>query len=392
MINVSLIWFGKSGWRFLQVLLHRQLTKWDIKINMICDSNFDRLKKLNNLWLKTCSNIDEIFNSWDSEIFIISTNEDSHFDIISKIKAKSKKYKKIIVEKLLVENFEQASQLLNNFQNHEISINFVERHSTIIKQVKKWIYQKDLYVSRASFKWGKYRLHDSRPTVWVLSEISHPLDLIIMLSDTPNNTPFNVINGSYIYSDYSNTSTPLLDTLDININFDNGLNINGGGSFLWDSRERKIILFLSNNNNIVQYMAVLEFDKPHWDIDKCIIYDVWSCNWGEREIIEKFEVKKDEIDPEILCISKIWNLIDENIKELKKWYKSNIIAHLEQWVYIQKIIEQLMIESKKSNFKTEIFGNTQKTQGKESTSDKILYEYIQWKDIKEKMIMWDEEF
>ncbi len=392
MISVSLIWFGKSGWRFLQVLLHRQHTKWDIKINAVCDSNPDRLSDLKKLWLKTFSNLNEMFDSWDSEIFIVSTNEDSHFDIISEIKKNSKKYKKIIVEKLLVENIEQAEQLLHIFQDHEISINFVERHSIIIEKFKKWIHENDVYISRASFKRGKYRLHDSRPTVGVLSEISHPLDLILMLSDTSTNTSFRIINWSYTYSDYSNVSKPLLDSIDININFDNGLNINGWWSFLWDSRERKIILFLSNKHKMVQFMVVLEFDKPHRDIDKCIIYDIWFNNWGERKVIKTFEVKKEQIEPEVLCVSKILNLITENIKEIKGWYKSNAIAHLEQWVYIQKIIEQLKTEAEKNNAKTEIFGNINKPQVKKSTSDKLLYEYLQWKDIKEKMVMRDEEF
>ncbi|MEI6117917.1 MAG: hypothetical protein WCP92_01340 [bacterium] len=95
---------------------------------------------------------------------------------------------------MLVENIEQAEQLLHIFQDHEISINFVERHSIIIEKFKKWIHENDVYISRASFKRGKYRLHDSRPTVGVLSEISHPLDLILMLSDTSTNTSFRIIN------------------------------------------------------------------------------------------------------------------------------------------------------------------------------------------------------
>ena len=223
MFTIGLIGFGSAGGRFLRTIIYRQSKVGDVKLLAVCDTNQKNFEMCKEIGVKTYSNVKEMLIAENYDIIIVTTNEDSHYQIICAINKYSKNCKRIIVEKPLVQQFEQAVSIQNMFDNEDISVHFVERYSPIIPKLMDWIYENNLKICRATFFWGKYRLHDMRPTIGVTSEISHPIDLILMLTNTPIGTPYKIHNGCYLFSDFSISGNRVLDTINVNMSFDTGL-------------------------------------------------------------------------------------------------------------------------------------------------------------------------
>lgn len=390
MYKVALIGFGRAGGRFLRALIYLQRNFGDLKLEAVCDCDKERLRKFKKYGIKSYTGIDQLLEVDDYDIFVVATNEDSHFDIISKIKEKSKKCKKILIEKLLVENIIQANKLKDVCSDSEISVHFVERNSIVVEKLKRWMNDKGVRISRASFFWGKYRLHDHRPTIGVVSEISHPLDLVLMLADINDNEKFKILQGSYISSDYSFFKTNLIDTISVKIKFGENLIVDGNSSFLWDRRERRIILFLSDNSQ-VKYMASIVFDSPQWDIDTCIISSV-GIDSGKKVQIKKIASRQEGVKSDVLCISKIVKFIQENIYELKTNKISNNLVHLSQGIYIQNIIDALEKDSLKNLTETRIFNAKVSCKERAGDCDAFIFSCLDGNLKKRNAINWDNEF
>lgn len=390
MYKVALIGFGRSGGRFLRALIYLQRNFGYLKLEAVCDYDKGRLRKLKKYGIKSYACIDRLLEKDDYDIFVVTTNEDSHFDILCKIKEKSKKCKKILIEKLLVENIIQANKLRDIYNEGDISVHFVERHSIVVEKLKKWMKDKGVMVSRASFFWGKYRLHDYRPTVGVVSEISHPLDLVLALADINHNEKFEILKGNYISSDYSFFKPKLIDTISVNIKFGENLIVDGNSSFLWDRRERRVILFLSDNNK-VRYMASIVFDTPQWDIDNCIISSV-GIDCGKKSQMKKITSQQKDVESDILCISKTVKFIQENINEIETGKISNNLVHLSQGVYIQKIIDALERDSLKNTIETRIFNAKVPHKERAHDCDPLIFAYLDGNLTNEDAVNWDKEF
>lgn len=186
---------GIAGSRFLRALVTRERKIGDIRVTAICDSDPTKLKTFNGSNVKIFTNARDMLTSGQYDVIILATNEVSHYDILCEIHKHPKKFKRLLVEKLLVETLKQANSIAEMFVDNDISIHFVERHSFVIQKLTTWLRGKALKIRRASFFWGKYRLHDHRPTIGVISEISHPIDLVLMISGLSNSASFEILRG-----------------------------------------------------------------------------------------------------------------------------------------------------------------------------------------------------
>lgn len=391
MLSIGLIGFGRAGGRFLRAVVHRQRVIGDVYLKAVCDSNERRLIFLREFGIKIYNNYLEMLKSSKFDIIIIATNEDSHFQILSDIKKYRISFKRILVEKLLVEKLEQAEKIKKIYNQNEISVHFVERHSSITKKIIEWMSVKELKLERASFFWGKYRLHDHRPTLGVTSEISHPIDLILLLAGIEAETKYEILNSCYLFSDYSYSGKRVLDSISANIKFEDGLVVNANSSFLWDGRERRLILYLSDSNKQVKYIVTIIFDDPHWDLDTCIICDVGALE-GKRKLIHKWKIKKEDIEPEILCISKTSQFLEENINEVLDIDNSDVLSRLNQACYVQKIVASLEEDAEDNAVYTEIFKAKEPNVKRISDCDEILYKFLKGEMLEGDIIEWDNEF
>ncbi|WP_339187352.1 Gfo/Idh/MocA family oxidoreductase [Bacillus sp. FSL M8-0025] len=355
MLSIALIGMGSAGSRFLRAILYREKIKGDVKLVAICDRNRERLQNFYNTNIKTYQKVNDLLINGAYDIIVIATNENSHFNILKDIKKYSTKYKRILVEKLLVEKFNQVRDILSIYDENEIAVHFVERHSLILKYLLNWMQTNNLTVKRASFFWGKFRLYDHRPTIGVTSEISHPIDLILMISNIKPGTPFEILGGTYVYSDFSISGKQVLDTINVNLKIGNEILVNGSSSFLWEKRRRNVQFYLANSEGIVTYMVVLIFDKPHWDMDICRVYKV-NLPYGRKRLINTWKVNSNKMISELFCVHKTSIFIDENVNEIKGLRESFTLAKLSSSAYVQEIVSSLHSHSELNLIDTPIFG------------------------------------
>jgi len=388
MLSVALIGFGSSGGRFLRALIYRQRFVGDVVLKAVCDSNVDRLKIFSGQEIKKFNNVDDLLIDDNYDVIIVATNENSHFDVLRKIHKYQHKFKRLLVEKLLVETINQAEMVSEIFSDTDISVHFVERHSLIVERLMIWMKMKNLQVNRATFFWGKNRLNDHRPTIGVISEISHPIDLILMISRIESDTDFKILGGSYIYSDFSVSGKQVLDTINVNLKFGENLIVNGSSSFLWDKRMRKIQLFLTDSTGIVKYIANITFDNPNWDIDECCIKKINETD-GSSSVIEQWKIEQEDLEEELLCVVKTNKYIEENIEEIKNGKKSMSLARLSQARYVQKIIHEIKKDSMKNIIETPIFGGLMQNLGKYGECDELLYNLLEGKNDGKEFIKFD---
>lgn len=344
MIKVAIIGFGYSGKRFYEILKVRQKKQNDIKIVGICDNNPNALTGLNDIF--TCTKVEKLFMiSKDIDIIIIAVNEKYRFEIFKEVLKYKNKFKIIISEKLLTENVEQAEKVLEMYQNFGVFVHFVERFSPVVSDFQKWKKVNHLTVRRANFFWGKNRLYDKRPTIGVISEISHPLDLVLYLSDATYNEKFEIESGNYVFSNYSLYDIDLLETINVSIKTDNNLFIFGNSSFLWNKRDRRISLFLSNGqDDDIKYIANFTFDYPSWDNDKCEIFKVDKL---EKNIYKIKEYISTANKDELKGLKKMYSFLEKVIEQLYEHKtEKKELPDLKSSVYIQNIVDEILKEAK----------------------------------------------
>ena len=386
--SVAIIGLGRAGGRFLRAFLHRQQNIGDVRITAVCDPNPARAEILRRHGIKTYNDVRELLKAGKYDIIVIATNEDSHFQILSLISGTGVSFRRIIMEKPLVETMEQAGLIKKMFTETDIAVHFVERHSPIVNNFLDWKAENGLEINRAAFFWGKYRLHDSRPTIGVTTEISHALDCVAMLAGISPGTPFEILQGSYIRSDFSFSGSALLDTINMTVRFGGNLIIDGNSSFLWEKRERRIILYLSNHEHLVTHMAALIFDNPYWDLDTCVINKADSME-GIPKLVRKWKVLRKDIDPNTFCISKTLQFLEENVSELKGGPESPRLARLGQACYIQEILEALIKDASRSDVNTSIFGASDVKPLQWAETEMLLGHYLAGNYTVSDVVKWD---
>jgi predicted dehydrogenase len=351
MLNVAIIGYGYSGKRFYDVLKVRQQKENDVNIVGICDIQPMVLQSLSDALI--CNDINTLFElSSNIDIVIVTVNEKYRFEVFEKLQEHKTKFKIIISEKLLTENISQAEKLLNMYNQTDIFVHFVERFSPVVSTFYDWITQNQLVVKRANFFWGKNRLYDKRPTIGVISEISHPLDLILYLSDVNYDEPINIESGNFVFSDYSSFDIDLLESINISLKTSNDLFIFGNSSFLWNARDRRITLFLATKGNKnITYIANLTFDNPYWDNDKCEIFELDNVG----KIVKQVKTySSNSTDDCLKGLNKIYNFLEEVINQAYHTEsKKRLLPNLKSAVCIQKIVNDIL--NKAQNFRSSFF-------------------------------------
>ena len=165
--------YGYAGTRFLRALRYLRTVSPNLITEIaICDR---RVTDINDL--PQYRNLEQAIIDFNSNIAVVTTNECEHFAILKILE--NSKVKIILCEKPLVETLEQANQCAEMFNTKLLSVNLVERYSDIVSEFAKWNKSNpDYEVKRVEFFWGKNRVKDLRPTIGVISEIIHSIDLI----------------------------------------------------------------------------------------------------------------------------------------------------------------------------------------------------------------------
>ncbi len=169
MINISIVGLGFMGQNHLRVLSEIQ----NFKVDYLFDKNIKKAKELSNQYnTKHALNLNQIKNS--SDAVVISTPTKDHFKYLNFF---SKTKLKIFVEKPIVSNLNQLTQIKKNLKNKTIQCGFIERYNSVTPVLKKF-FKKGKVVS-VEFK-RTDKLSDRVKDVDVIHDLMiHDIDLSI---------------------------------------------------------------------------------------------------------------------------------------------------------------------------------------------------------------------
>lgn len=199
----------------------------------------------------------------DVDMVVNATNDDQHLSVL-KILQHTKCF--ILSEKPLAAPGERIPERLNEKWSTDniFALNCIERYSAAATEVKQKINESGLTVNRIDFTWAKNRFDDPRPTVGVVSEIIHPLDLCCYLSGS-DTTDLQLLDASIVGSNYGSPSKVLPETAQVTFCLADTI-VTGSASFGYSSRMRRVNIIASSTDGEREYFE-LTFDDPRWDYD-----------------------------------------------------------------------------------------------------------------------------
>lgn len=273
-VRAVIIGVGRSGSRFIQASHFINPSIGKIDIVGIADTDDLKLKALVGAGIALENDFRKLLDSVCCDIIIISTTDDTHYDILKYIKENNVPFEKIICEKPIVVDVEQCDFVKRSFSDEQIYVNFVERYSLAVSELKKFIEENNRSVSSVSFIWSKYRIKDSRPTVGVTSEITHPVDLACYVAGVDAAVTLRSTSSSICESDFAQGGVRRPETILACVDFVDGMLLTGTSSYVRSDRCRTMEFLLSDTASHVTEIAVLRLDNPRWDDDYLDIYNI----------------------------------------------------------------------------------------------------------------------
>lgn len=305
--RIVLIGLGASGRRFLKVVQYaEQVFDGRIRLVGIIDA---------------CPNLDipegvahykcvaDAVVGCTPTAAVVSVNEESHAAILSELARTN--VQAILCEKPLTTTQREMDDLPVQLSEKRFALNMVERFSPVINDYFTWaLQQESLRPVRVQFFWGKSRVRDQRPTMGVMSEIIHPLDLVIHLFKLNN---LQVRSGFSHCSDFSVHDRMLEDTVHCKLVDAHSTILSAHASFAWPERRREITAFLRDAQGTT-FQAHFSFDSPLWDCDQLIIWQV-SAATGARTPVFRKNYSNQDFPEELHQTNKLWSFLFNGLDE-----------------------------------------------------------------------------
>lgn len=331
--TLIIIGFGYSGQRFLKAINYIiKQQKMAVCISGVIDSDPVKLLKLPND-IQGFLNLEEALDKIKPDIAIISVNEFQHYNILDQLCESS--IRLIICEKPLTQSLAQAISIEKKLNGRFISMNMVERFSPIVSECRHWLTKNlHLKVQRIEFFWGKHRLRDIRPSMGICSEVIHPIDLIKFLfinKEIHLNTSFGIV------SDMQNKNENILDSIFIMFTADE-CPIVGQSSFVWPNRDRRIITYLSNNEELIR--ITLNFDSPRWDCDSLVIDSINSDN-GEVKNILEYKTANEDFPEELYQIYKVKEFLFNSLLFFENKVINELLVNFDEAFSLQSLLQEI---------------------------------------------------
>ena len=301
--RVLLVGYGYAGRRFAAAIDHLSMKGLPIKLVGLCDLRRERLAGASTECFTVLS---EALDALAPTVICATVNEESHAAVFAELHDYPRSL--VLSEKPLASTYEDAERACEALTNHYFSMNMVERFSPIIKFCFEWLDTEGPFkVIRVESFWGKHRVRDPRPTMGVLTEIVHPLDLFRLLF-VPGEV--EAVDGIATSSDFSCHSTPLLDSVDV-IFRSGDIPIVLHSSFVWARRLRMMTAFIRSARDEVFRME-LEFDNPKWDCDRFEVTSIGKD--GRLESVCRFSTDAAELPLNIRGVGKVVSFIESSVR------------------------------------------------------------------------------
>lgn len=388
-IQTVIIGAGNAGTRFLRASQYLSSKFGKINVVGIAERDSAKLAALEGANFIVENDYKVLLKQVKCDLIIIATNDSLHYDILKYIADNNIEYKKIICEKPLVTEQDQIEFIRNNFAEDSIAVNFVERYSDVVTRLLEFIDQAKRTVLNVAFTWSKYRVKDPRPTVGVLSEITHPIDLACYIGRSSSSIPFQIISSSCTESDYVRGGDIRPDSIMVRIKMGNLL-VSGTSSYLNSNRHRQMEFLLANQEGIVTELAVLNFDNPQWDDDSLKIYEITNEN-EKLKLLMNYDTPKND-RKERQSIEKICLFLEDVLQDISG-EKSDSLAHQNQALFVQDMVKELYEHSIKGRVIRKMFRDLHTYSSIEAVQQLELIKKI-WANEEYKEIdhVWDDNY
>lgn len=340
--HVLVIGAGKAGSRFLRSFNYLQQIGLPIRLVGICDVDPIRLAAARAA-APTFLDVREALRVAKPTVVCVCVNEVAHHEVLEAISVLAPQVRLVLCEKPLTENLEQFVDVEQIFPRDSITVNFVERYSPIVSDFISWREKESAAVFRAEFFWGKYRLRDSRPTMGVLSEISHAIDLIRALTGMPETTRFEMHDAWMTKSDFSCLDGRVADSVSTVFTLGATLLVCGHASFLWEERRRHIVLYSRGHDGSRLYQAVLRFDDPRWDQDRLTIYRL--DDGGTRSVELETYYTNSDFPAELDQVFKVTRFVHESLRLLSDPTAAQNLVTVSGAKWVQEVIEEIGVRT-----------------------------------------------
>lgn len=270
---------------------------------------------------------------------IVAVNEERHFDVLSQLVQSG--ITRILCEKPLTSTLEDALRLKPQLSNHLFTMNMVERFSPVFDDFFSWQEtMSPLRATRVQLFWGKDRIRDKRPTMGVLSEVIHPLDIA---SYAFGFNGFTIQEGFVHHSDFSSCpDKAVADTLHCKLVSDTDCVVSAHASFAWMERRREMFAHLVSQTGC--YIVHFQFDMPRWDCDRLRIYEVSPSN-GQRMCLFDKSYTNADFPPELDQLNKVYSFVLASLEAAEPTTQKPMgaLVNLDQAIKLQALLNQLEV-------------------------------------------------
>lgn len=271
------------------------------------------------------------------EVGVVCVNEESHFAVLDSV-LDAPSVRHVVCEKPLTRTMEEFRLLAPHRRGAAVSVNFCERYSPIIDECTNWLAERDTSIARVEFYWGKYRVRDPRPTMGVLSELSHPLDLARYLLGRPQEAPLRLASATATHSDFA-FADRVADGVNL-LGEIGGALVVGSSSFVWEERRRRLILFAREAVGERTWQVVLDFDNPVWDNDT---FTAWKLDpvTGQRVEVERIVHRASDIPEAIRHVWKIHRYLVDVADSLAGHHTRARYADVDDALWVQTALDDI---------------------------------------------------
>lgn len=259
--------------------------------------------------LPVLSTVREAVETFRPDIVCVTVNENDHAAVFDELADAADRPLTILAEKPLTSDLESARRVAERLRGHTFSMNLVERYSPVLDIYRSWAAARpELEVVRVESHWGKHRVFDLRPTMGVMSELIHPLDLVQELFRELAPTSIHALG---VASDFDESASGrVLDSIDVAIDA-GGVPVLLHGSFSWPGRIRTVTALLRDRHGLCR--VLLTFDQPHWDLDQIRILRVEPGGRYTTELEHSIDV--GSLDAHLMGVNKVAAFVRQSISD-----------------------------------------------------------------------------
>ncbi|MEU3479153.1 Gfo/Idh/MocA family protein [Streptomyces sp. NPDC033754] len=291
--DVLVVGYGYAGRRFATALRHLAGEGFPVRIVGVCDREGHRLPDGETGF----TDLTEALRVLRPSVVCVTVNETQHASVYRTLSAYGRAL--VLSEKPLTADAEDGARAVADLAGHGFSMNLVERFSPVVRECARWLDEQGPFeLLRVETFWGKHRIGDARPTMGVLSELIHPLDLIHRLFP---GRPLDVLHAQGVASDLDVSSAATLDSLDVTARM-GGAPVLLHSSYAWPKRVRTVSALLRSERSGM-HRVNLVFDTPHWDCDSLEIVAIAPD--GHYRVVHGMETRAADVPAPIRGVAKV---------------------------------------------------------------------------------------